>query len=136
MEEQLAAPRQQGRGRRKYLKPALALAFLIGSVLAGNAWADRGGHHGHHGHHGRGHVGVFIGAPLFWGPGWYADPYYGYPYRYRPVLVAPEPPVYIERDVAPATALWYFCSNPQGYYPYVKQCSTSWRTVTPQSVGR
>jgi hypothetical protein len=150
------------RGAKKFLKPALALAFLVGSVFCTNAWADRGGphhdrhghhglhqgqHHGHHGHHrghhrghhhSRGHVGVVIGAPLYWGSGWHGDPYYGYPYsyRYRPPVVVPEPPVYIERGVTPASALWYFCGNPEGYYPYVKQCSMPWRTVTPQSVRR
>ncbi len=152
MENQLVLLKQNNpprpRGARKYLKPALALAFVVGSVFCSNAWADRGGHrhhggfhHGHHGghHHGHGrtHVGVAIGAPLYWGRGWYGDPYYDYPYayRYRPALVASEPPVYVERGVTPATGLWYFCGNPQGYYPYVKQCSTPWRTVAPHSVA-
>lgn len=146
METRPLSRRPPQRGGKKFLKPALALAFLIGSVLCTNAWADPGGphhgHHGYHGHHGhhhsRGHFGVVIGAPLFWGSGWYDDPYYGYPYsyRYRPLVVVPEAPVYIERDVTPASALWYFCGNPEGYYPYVKQCSMPWRTVTPQSVTR
>ncbi|MFM9434198.1 hypothetical protein ACFDR9_001252 [Janthinobacterium sp. CG_23.3] len=120
-------------GARKYLKPALALAFLVGSVFCSNAWGDRSGHH--HGYS-RVHVGVAIGAPLYWGGGWYGDPYFDYPYayRYRPALVVVEAPVYVERGVTPAAGLWYFCSNPQGYYPYVKQCSTPWRTVAPYSV--
>ena len=143
METRPLSRRLSERGGKKFLKPALALAFLVGSVFCTNAWADRGGrHHGYHGHHGhhhsRGHVGVVIGAPLYWGSGWYGDPYYGYPYsyRYRPYVVVPEPPVYIERGVTPASALWYFCGNPEGYYPYVTQCSMPWRTVTPQSVTR
>ena len=24
---------------------------------------------------------------------------------------------------------WYYCANPQGYYPYVRQCSGQWQTV-------
>lgn len=26
---------------------------------------------------------------------------------------------------------WYYCSNPAGYYPYVKSCRGPWRAVTP-----
>jgi hypothetical protein len=26
---------------------------------------------------------------------------------------------------------WYYCSNPAGYYPYVRQCSTLWQKVVP-----
>jgi len=148
MEKRYVA-RRQGEGGNHHLRPLLALAFLIGAVLCSNAWADSGRHghgpgfygHAHHGHgfHGRrAHLGVAIGVPLYSrGPGWYGDPYYAYPYsyRYRPLPLQIEaPPVYVERGIAPVTALWYFCSNPEGYYPYVKQCATGWRAVTPQSV--
>lgn len=85
------------RGRRgggKLLRPALALAFIVGAVLCANAWADRGchGHHGHHGH-GRTHIGIAFGALLWrygYGPGWYA----------RPLVmqsVPPMTPIYIEQ---------------------------------------
>jgi len=51
-----------------------------------------------------------------------------------------EPPVYVERGQPPAAAqtepepgnYWYYCSNPDGYYPYVKQCPGGWQRVAPQ----
>jgi len=81
-------------------------------------------------------VGVVVGVGPFWGP-WY-PPYYPY-YYYPPapvVVTPPAPPVYIERSqeappAAPAAQenAWYYCRNPQGYYPYVKQCNGSWERV-------
>jgi hypothetical protein len=145
MKDRTSARRLGGRGAR-FLKPALVLALLIGAIVAGNAWAGSGHHH--HGH-GRASIGFSIGAPLYWpayrpaygpswhggwpayGPGWYGDPYYRYG---APLVVQVEPPVYIERGDPPAKPTWYYCGNPQGYYPYVTQCSTDWRPVAPESV--
>jgi hypothetical protein len=104
------------------------LVLLLGATLSGSALAD----HGHF--HGR--VGVFIGAPLFW-PGYYPGPYY-YPYYYPPVVAVPSAPSqYIERGEGQAapqqqSGYWYHCSNPEGYYPYVKECPGGWEQVTPQ----
>jgi hypothetical protein len=84
-------------------------------------------------------VGVGIGP--FW-PG----PYYGpYPYYYPPpVVYAPPPVVYtpppvVVQPAAPAYVQqpaqansWYYCDNPQGYYPTVQNCSTGWRQVPAQ----
>ena len=139
----------------KYLKPALAIAVLLGSAAAStNALAQHGHGGGHvaghfvggHGgyYHGGGYWrgGVFISAPLFW-PGWYGpsyyDPYYYPGYYYAPpVVVNSSPPVYVERN-APApqpsqSSTWSYCANPQGYYPYVKDCKVPWRSVDPASV--
>jgi hypothetical protein len=110
----------------KWIKSALLLVILFGALASESAWADRG-HHG--GGRGRAHVGVFIGAPLFW-------PYYPQPYYYPPVVVAPSsPPVYIEQEPLSAQQYWYFCNSPQGYYPYVKQCPSGWQPVTPLPPG-
>lgn len=143
MQTQIGSRRSTGRDVKKPRRAALALGVLVGSILCANAWAAPGHGHGHghhfgHHHHGGAHVGLFFGAPpLFWhddwhdyGPYWYDPPYY----RYN--LVPAQPPVYIERGAAGAKPLWYFCSDPQGYYPYVKQCSTDWRPVAPESVLR
>jgi hypothetical protein len=55
---------------------------------------------------------------------WYPAPVYPYPDPYRPpVVVVPSAPA--------AGPLWYFCPNPQGYYPYVANCPTPWQPVTP-----
>jgi hypothetical protein len=75
-------------------------------------------------------VGVGIGVP-FYGYG------YGYPpYYYGPPVVAyaPPPVVYAPPPaptsyIAPANQPYYYCDNPQGYYPSVQSCSTPWREV-------
>jgi hypothetical protein len=28
-----------------------------------------------------------------------------------------------------SSQVWYYCSDPAGYYPYVTQCNTGWQTV-------
>ncbi len=73
-----------------------------------------------------------IGVPLGVAPGpwWWAPPYY-YPYAPPPVVVQ-SPPVY-EQAPPPEPAYWYYCSNPQGYYPYVSQCPSGWMRVVPPS---
>lgn len=77
------------------------------------------GHHGAHHHDGR----VFLGFGLGYWP-WYYPPY----------AVPSSPPVYVERtdeDAAPQSAYWYYCADPQGYYPYVAQCPGGWQRVRP-----
>jgi hypothetical protein len=114
----------------------LALLILVGAAgLVQAAPGRHGGFHGVHGNfHGRSHVGVWIGSPWLYGygPGWYGDPWYGYPYG-RTVIVQ-QPPVYVEQGGEPTAQMWYYCRNPQGYYPYVKSCALPWRAVAPVSV--
>ena len=130
---------------RKTIKLLTMAMVLLGAVASSAAWADRG-HHG--GHHGRGgaHVGLFFSAPLVWpyayGPyypySYYPYSYYPYYYPYYPsgVLVqAAQPEVFVEQGQQQSSAqnYWYFCSNPKGYYPYVKECPPGWVQVTPQA---
>lgn len=108
---------------------------LIGLLACGSTLADpRGGYrHGHGGWHG----GLIISAPLFlpyYGMPYSAYPHGPYPYAYAPALVAPaEPPEYIEQSQEQATTppRWYFCKDPKGYYPYVKQCPPGWQAIVP-----
>lgn len=90
------------------------------------------------------------------GPGWWpvvglglgiglwelSHPYYSYPHAvyYAPVPVIiqqPLPEVYVQPapQYAPAPlpeqVYWYYCQDPQGYYPYVKQCPKGWMRVVP-----
>lgn len=111
---------------RLFAKSAVALfalAFLvIGGIAGGTTPAQ---------------ARVFIGfgvAPWGWG---YPYPYgpYAYPY-YAPPPVVYAPPIYTAppayAPTAPSAAessTWYYCDNPSGYYPYVKQCNTAWRPV-------
>ena len=79
-------------------------------------------------------VSVGIGVPLF-GPPIYAPPVYAYsPYYYPPSVVVAPPPAPTSY-VTQGSSNWYYCDNPQGYYPYVQNCSTAWRRVpaNPQS---
>src|SRR5919108_1870102 len=60
---------------------------------------------------------------------------FGVPYVYPPAVVVP-PPVYAQPApqvyVQPAPQPnWYYCDNPQGYYPYISRCPGGWREVTP-----
>lgn len=107
-------------------------------------------------------VGVYIGpgwGPGYYGPGYWGYPRAYYPpvYAYPPVypgVVMQEQPEYIEQgqqDLAPEQApaqaasmappgqmqgqaqpVWYHCSKPDGYYPYVKNCPGGWQTVPAQ----
>jgi hypothetical protein len=151
--------RHEGRGK---LPQWLGVIVILATVLfvsaapghtrsngghGGKGHGFHGGHgwkgHGYHGGHGwKGHgyyggygwkgVGVSIGVGPYWGP--YGYPYaysYGYPYPYSPqIYVQPSQPLSIQPPSPPP--VWYYCENPQGYYPYVQQCPDGWRTV-PQS---
>lgn len=146
----------------KFRTAALALALLGGTLFSRDAWAGpghggagfvAGGHvHAGHRHAGRshGHVGLYFGmSPYYggYGPGWYGAPWGDYPWAYpwtypygRAVIVRPPPPmVYVERAAPQAQwsqwsqwSQWYYCADPSGYYPYVKQCAISWRSVPAQ----
>lgn len=119
----------------------LGLAALTVTEVA-NARHHGGGHGGGHHHGGGGWVwgsGFYFGAPYY--PGSFYSPYYSpyyYPYYPPSVVTVPvEPPTYIERErpVQQPQQLpegyWYFCSDPEGYYPYVKECPGGWRQVDP-----
>jgi len=124
----------------------LTLAFMV--ISADIAWA-RGGH-GHHRHR-HFDFGISIGGPGLWyGPGFYGPGFYGgysspfwnTPY-YRPpppVVVPITPPVYIQQEQSrmalPPTGYWYYCLNPEGYYPDVRDCSNGWIPVAPQSTAQ
>lgn len=88
----------------------------------------------------------------YWYRGWYNDrwgwwwvvggiwyyypaPIYPYPNPYVPgaVVVVNNQP---ETPTPPAEAppqFWYHCSSPEGYYPYVPECSSGWRKVAATS---
>ena len=115
-------------------KPVYLICLLV-SFTNATAWAHGGGHGGggHYGGHygGRfyGHGGFYVrpGIGFYLGPG-YGWPYYPYPYypysAYPPavVTVPSAPQVYIQQGSGqPAPQgqgnYWYYCNNPQGYYP-------------------
>ncbi|MCC7327985.1 MAG: hypothetical protein IT521_14415 [Burkholderiales bacterium] len=83
-------------------------------------------------------VGFAIGAPVVWNnwstpvvvnstPLTWGDPV-TVAESQVPVVVAQAAPA------APATTLWYYCTSPAGYFPYVQNCDEAWIPVAPQSV--
>ena len=66
-------------------------------------------------------------------------PYYPY-YNYNPYYSGQsvdnqqEPETYIERGSQDQEQIyWYFCKDPEGYYPYVKNCPKGWLKVMPDT---
>lgn len=111
-----------------------------------------GRHDGHYYRYRGPRVGVYFGAPYawgspyYWGPAWsLAWPWYGYvypyPYPYAPPVVeysVPGPTEYVERAPGPASerGLWYYCTDPAGYYPHVARCNVPWVEVQPSDAPR
>lgn len=116
----------------------LAKCFKVSLLVAGLVTSSLAMAHG-----ARVGVGLYFGAPYYPYP-YYPYPYYAYPgpyYTYPPVVIrqAP-PPVYIEQgnqqsqqsQQQPAQDnFWYHCDNPEGYYPYIKDCPGGWQKVDP-----
>lgn len=108
----------------------------------------------HYTRHHEAHFGVYLGAPLYWGGLYYGPSYWWWPrpwaphpwgYYYDPyppsafAVVPPEPPTWIERpdppDAGGATlppGYWYWCYEPRGYYPDVRECAGSWYQMLPR----
>jgi hypothetical protein len=126
---------------RKVMRIVLALIVVV-MAISQPSYADRGRHGGHAGAyagghvrgHGGGHVGLFIG-PGWWGPGWWGPyPYYPYYYSPPPVIVEQPSELYVQpAPSAEASRYWYYCKEPQGYYPTVKRCPDGWMKVVPPS---
>jgi hypothetical protein len=112
-----------------------------GGGSGGGGWHGSGGWHGGGWHGGGwGWGGGFWGPRVFvGGPFWYPWGYgYGYPYSYPyPVYSQPvveqAPAVYTQQTLPPQ--YWYYCQNPPGYYPYVRECTAGWLQVAPQPIS-
>lgn len=140
-------------GENQFGKRCAALLAAALMVLPGIALAQRHGPGGYtHGggyHSGRpGYGGHYPGAGWrggYWyhggygghfgwwwagGDSWYLYPGPVYPYpdvAQAPTYVVPAPAQ--QQDAAAAPQVWYWCAAPEGYYPYVEQCSVAWQTV-------
>jgi hypothetical protein len=75
----------------------------------------RGGHW-FHGRRGGQFGWWWVVGPTFY---FYSQPVYPYPNPYVPPVASAAPP----------SGTWYYCANPQGYYPYVPQCGVPWQAV-------
>jgi len=110
--------------KRFALKSALVLSGLIFVAIAAAGAAE---------------ARVFVGFG-------FGVPYYApWPYYYGPPVVAYAPPVIYGAPVYQPLVTymsqpqqnWYYCDNPQGYYPNVSTCPQGWRAVpaTPVPSG-
>jgi hypothetical protein len=85
-----------------------------------------------------------FGAGLLFDPAfdYYGDPFvapydpYGFDYYGAPAVVT-EPVT--PQDLGPPPAAppqqnWYYCENPTGYFPYVRECNEPWQAV-PSTPG-
>ena len=144
--------------RKQIILALLLAAPLLAQPAMADEHHDRGRHEGHADHwrgdirlfhdrdfdHWRGgywHHGRHGGRLGWWwvvGGLWYFYPaaVYPYPDPYQPpvVMVERPPTVVAPAPVAPpapvaAPQYWYYCQNPQGYYPYVAQCGSLWQKV-------
>lgn len=123
-------------------------AWARGGHGGGGGEHGGGGHGGGHRHYSHNHFNLgfgiggynsgFYGSNYGYGYG-YRDPFfYRRPYNYGPTVVVPmTPPVYVQREevrppAQPQTNYWHYCQDPDGYYPYVKQCPGGWLQVAPQ----
>jgi hypothetical protein len=84
------------------------------------------GHPGRWRHHHRGPRfywrGSFVVVP--WHPhGYYAPP---------PVIIQQQPQVYVQPEQQEDN-YWYYCPDPQGYYPYIRNCASGWMKVVPDA---
>jgi hypothetical protein len=73
---------------------------------------------------------------LYYYWGWpYYDPYYwGWPYPDYSYYSEAVPPAYSESEEQ-QSYYWYFCQDPQGYYPYIKDCPGGWMRVVPSKTN-
>ncbi|MCM0083783.1 hypothetical protein L4X63_19530 [Geomonas sp. Red32] len=98
------------------MKKLAMIGLLAGALLA-------------HAHPSEAHIrgGVYFGP--MWGPWWWGPPVV---VQQEPVIIREEPPIYIQQQPQPEPQqYWYYCSDPNGYYPYVKKCPKGWMRVAP-----
>lgn len=138
------------------LRASMLAILAATAIAAAPAWAQRG--HGH-GHFWGPFGGFLLGSAIvysamqprtvyyapqvaYWpygpvttiGPAYYPDPIYVNP----PMASVPPPPQGGSQVSAlgmPGSEWWYFCKDPNGYYPYVRECQTGWEKLSPTPPG-
>lgn len=88
----------------------------------GHGWGHPGRWHNHNG-----------GSSFYWSGSFVLGPWYPYPYYAPPpVIIQQQPPVYVQPQQQEDT-YWYYCPDPQGYYPYIRDCPGGWMKVIPDA---
>ena len=98
----------------KQITLAGLIIAMLGLITSNSVWArDEGGHGG-------GFGGSFGGNGKHYSRslGYYGSFYYS-PYVYLPSVPQPQ------------TNYWYYCQDPEGYYPNVNVCPDGWQQVVP-----
>lgn len=119
---------------KKLLRTTLAIVAIL-MLSTAPCHADRGWHGGGYGWHGGGWGwgwgGPILGAEVL-GLGLMEMSYpYAYPYP-APVIQQPATEMYVQPSPQPVqTGYWYYCSDSQAYYPYVRECPSGWMKVVP-----
>lgn len=80
----------------------------------------------------------YYGPSYGYGQGYYGGyypPYYGGGYP-STVPMPSTPPLYIQENQQPSAqnfqaGYWYYCDNPAGYYPKIRQCNNDWQQIAP-----
>jgi hypothetical protein len=82
--------------------------------------------------HGRWWHGRWHGRLGWW---WWANG--GWFFYDAPVYPYPDyvSETYYDVPGADYSAYWYYCRDPEGYYPYVQRCNGEWQPVAPQPSG-
>lgn len=130
----------------KYYSVILTVIFaiLLMSPISGQAERYRGRGGAHAGGWSGNGWGPLVGFGLGVGVWELSRPHH-YPYRYyryeerEPIIILQQPqdvyvqpaPQFVPAPRTPEPAYWYYCQDPQGYYPYVKQCAKGWMKVVP-----
>jgi hypothetical protein len=122
------------------MKRTILVFIVLLTLLMTVAWVSHAGHT-------RVVIGgsVWLGPPPYWGPapGAWCGPryYYGGPVYYAPPpVIIHRPPVYVQPQHVyvqrgqEESNYWYYCDNPQGFYPYIKSCPGGWMKVVPDTV--
>jgi hypothetical protein len=129
----------------------LSLSLAVAAPVL--AEPGHGGYGGPHWHGGGAYRGGHPGPGGYWNHGWHGGrlgwwwvlgglwtfyPAPIYPYPSPPMVVVPPPapaPVVVQQNIPASGQPWYFCEAPRGYYPYVPNCPSGWRTVASAPAG-
>jgi len=127
---------------------AIVVEFLEG-YRGASVGGNRGGYRvapyrGYYGFYGGGYYGPrgyypywgIFGFPMFGWPylDWpYASYYGGWPYYPAITADATLTPEYTEPEQQQQSQYRYYCTDPQGFYPYIRNCPGGWLTVVPNA---
>ncbi len=121
---------------KRMILAAAGMTALLATAGAANAdghFRDWDAHRFHaHPVHDRVRTRVYLDfGPLLY-PRYYSPYYYTAPPQV--IVTQPAPTTYVQPAPPPETEnYWYYCTEPKGYYPYVKTCPPGWMKVVPQT---